>query len=117
MRYILAAWDREGFECLQDITDFHPDNFEKGQLMDALRGQTTQRNPMAQQIAAMKLRARFNQQRCYEIYVMATEDDLEFKDVEDWMIADPQSLVDWIREHHHVKVYSDYNPNPKMVIR
>jgi hypothetical protein len=117
MRYILAAWDREGFECLQDITHFHPDNFEKGQLMDALRGNKVTTNPMAQQIEMMKLRARVNSQRCYEIYVMATEDDLEFSAVEDWMIADPQSLVDWIRVNHWVKVYSDYNPNPRVVIR
>lgn len=117
MRYILASWDREGFECLQDITHFHPDNFEKTQLMDALRGDKVNSNPMAQQIEMMKLRARFNSQRCYEIYVLATEDSMEFKDVEDWMIADPQSLVDWIRVNHHVKVYSDYNPTPRVVIR
>ncbi len=117
MRYILAAWDREGFECLQDITHFHPDNFEKGQLMDALKGNKVQPNPLAQQISMMKLRARFNQQRCYEIYVMATDDDIEFRAVEEWMIADPQGLVDWIREKHWVKVYSDYNPNPRVVIR
>jgi hypothetical protein len=48
---------------------------------------------------------------------MSTEDDIEFRDVEDWMIADPQSLVDWIRINHQVKVYSDYNPNPRVVIR
>jgi hypothetical protein len=65
----------------------------------------------------MKLRARVNSQRCYEIYVMSTEDDIEFKDVEDWMIADPQGLVDWIRINHWVKVYSDYNPSPRVVIR
>jgi len=117
MRYILAAWDREGFECLQDITHFHPDNFEKGQLMDALKGNSVRPNPLAQQLSAMKLRARANQQRCYEIYVMTTEDDLEFKDVEDWMIADPQSLVDWIRKNHWARVYSDYDPNPRVVIR
>jgi hypothetical protein len=117
MRYILASWDREGFECLQDITHFHPDHFEKGQLMDALKGNSVQRNPMAQQIEMMKLRAKVNSQRCYEIYVMTTEDDIEFKDVEDWMIADPQGLVDWVRVNHYVKVYSDYNPNPRVVIR
>lgn len=117
MRYILASWDREGFECLQDITHFHPDNFDKQRIMEALRGETVQRNPIYQQIEMMKLRARANNHRVPEIYVMATEDDIEFKDVEDWMIADPQGLVDWIRERHWVKVYSDYNPNPRVVIR
>lgn len=117
MRWILASWDREGFECLQDITSLHPDNFEKGQLIEALKGNTPQKNPLAQQIEMMKLRARMNNHRVYEIYVFSTEDSVEFKDVEDWMIADPQSLVDWVRKNHSVKLYSDYNPNSRVVIR
>ena len=113
MRYILASWDREGFECLEDITSKHPDTWEKGQLVEALKGNTPQTNPLAQQISHMKLRARFNSQRCYEIYVFSTDDIVEFKDIEDWMIADPQSLVDWVRVNHYAKVYSDYTPNYK----
>ena len=116
MRYILTSWDREGFECLQDISGKHPDTWDKGQLFEALKGNTPQKNPLAQQIEMMKLRARFNSQRCYEIYVFTTEDNIEFKEVEDWMIADPQSLVNWIREKHYVKVYSDYEPNRKPAI-
>ena len=116
MRYILASWDREGFECLEDITSKHPDSWDKEQVFEALKGNTPQRNPLAQQIEHMKLRARFNQQRCYEIYVFSTEDTIEFKDVEDWMIADPQSLVDWVRKNHYAKIYSDYTPNRKPVI-
>ena len=116
MRYILASWDREGFECLQDITLFHPDSFEKCQIIDILKDKSPQKNPLARQISAMKLRARVNAQRCYEIYVFTTQDDIEFKDVEDWMIADPQSLVDWVRVNHYAQVYSDYEPNRKPVI-
>ena len=116
MRYILASWDREGFECLQDITGKHPDAWEKGQLIEALKGNTPQKNPLSDQISAMKLRARFNSQRCYEIYVFTTEDTVEFKNVEDWMIADPQSLVDWVRKNHYAQVYSDYKANYKPTI-
>jgi hypothetical protein len=116
VRYILASWDREGFECLQDITNKHPDAWDKGQLFEALKGNSPQKNPLATQISAMKLRAQFNAQRCYEIYVFTTQDDIEFKDVEDWMIADPQSLVDWVRVNHYAQVYSNYEPNRKSVI-
>ena len=117
MRYILAMWDQDGFECLQDITALHPDNYEKEQIIDVLKGNKPKTNPLSQQITAMTLRARYNSQRCYEIYVFSTEDTIEFKDVEDWMIADPQSLVEWIRVNHYSKVYSDYRPNhkPKIV--
>jgi hypothetical protein len=116
MRYILASWDSEGFECLQDVTHFHPDQFEKGQLIEALKGNKPSPNPLAQQVSHMKLRARFNTHRTPEIYIFTTEDDIEFKDVEDWMIADPQSLVNWIRENHWNEIYSDYNPTKRRVI-
>lgn len=116
MRYILASWDREGFECLQDITGKHPDIWDKAQVFEALKGSTPQRNPLAEQIGHMKLRARYNSQRCYEIYVFTTEDNIEFKDLEDWMIADPQSLVEWIRKNHYAKIYSDYKANYKPAI-
>lgn len=116
MRYILASWDSEGFECLQDITNRHPDHWDKEQLMGVLRGDKLQPNPLAQQIAMMKMRARVNSQRTYEIYVFTMGDDIEFKDVEDWMIGDPQSLVEWIRINHYAKVYSDYRPKHRKVI-
>jgi hypothetical protein len=116
MRYILAMWNQEGFECLQDITDKHPDNFEKGQIMDILKGNKAQSNPLNQQLSTMKLRAGYNSQRCYEIYVFSTNDALEFKDLEDWMNTDPQSLVEWIRVNHYSKVYSDYRPKHKTKI-
>lgn len=116
MRYILASWCSEGFECLQDITSMHPDLFEKGQIIEALKGNTPQKNPLMQQISMMKLRARFNSQRQYEIYVFTMGDDVDFKDVEDWMIGDPQSLVEWIRVNHYSKVHSDYHRKHKQIV-
>jgi hypothetical protein len=64
----------------------------------------------------MKMRAQVNAQRVYEIYMFTTLDDIEFKDIEDWMIADPQSLVNWVRKNHAVKIYSDYNPTHRRAI-
>lgn len=116
MRYILASWDQDGFECLEDITSKHPDHFEKEQIIDALKGNKPQINPLGRQIEHMKLRARFNSQRRYEIYVFTTGDDIDFKEVEDWMIADPQSLVDWVRVNHYSKIYSDYRPKHQPAI-
>jgi hypothetical protein len=116
MRYILAAWDSTGFETLQDITHFHPENFEKTQLIEILSGHTKSKNPLGQQISMMKLRAQANMQRVYEIYIFSTNDDIEFKDVEDWMIGDPQSLVNWVRTNHTVKIYSDYVPEHRRAI-
>jgi hypothetical protein len=36
--------------------------------------------------------------------------------VEDWMIADPQSLVEWIRKNHWSQVHSDYRPDHRKKI-
>ena len=116
MRYILAAWDSTGFETLQDITHFHPENFGKGQLIEILSGHRKTENPLGRQISMMRLRAQANLQRVYEIYIFSTEDDIEFKDVEDWKISDPQSLVNWVRTNHTAKIYSDYVPNHRRAI-
>jgi hypothetical protein len=116
VRYILASWDCDGFECLQDITGLHPDSYEKTQIVDALKGNTPKANPLFHQLSAMTLRARFNSHRTYEIYIFTTDDSVEFKDVEDWMIADPQSLVDWIRVNHYSKIYSDYHRKHKQIV-
>lgn len=117
MRYILACWCSDGFECLQDVTNLYPDNFEKEQLIQALKGTTIKVNPLYHQISSMMLRARYNSQRRYEIYLFTTEDTVNFKDVEDWMIANPQSLAEWIRENHYSKIFSDYRPksHPQIV--
>jgi hypothetical protein len=116
MRYILASWDSEGFECLQDITHWHPDQFEKGQLIDILSGKEASKNPLGQQIGMMLMRARFNTHRTPEIYMFTTLDDLDFKAVEEWMNTDPQSLVNWVRKNHAVKIHSDYNPTKRRAI-
>lgn len=114
MRYILASWDSEGFECLQDVTQLHPDNWAKKVLFDAIKNSSeVPQNNLGHQIEMMKLRARMNTHRTPEIYLFTTEETVEFKEVEDWMIADPQSLVEWIRKNHAKKIWSDYNPQRK----
>ena len=116
MRYILAAWCTDGFECLQDITNLHPDSFEKEQIIDALKGNEIKSNPLLHQITMMKLRARYNSQRQYEIYVFATNNEIDFNDVKDWMEKDPQSLVEWIRMNYHSKIHSDYRRKHKQIV-
>jgi hypothetical protein len=116
VRYILASWCSDGFECLQDITSLHPDHFEKGQIIEALKGNAPEKNPLYHQITMMQLRARYNSQRQYEIYVFATEENVEFKDIQDWMEEDPQSLVEWIRINYHSKIHSDYRRKHKQIV-
>lgn len=116
MRYILASWCINGFECLQDITNLHPDSFEKGQIIEALKGNNIKYNPLSQQITMMQLRARYNSHRQYEIYVFATNNEIDFNDVLGWMEKDPQSLVEWIRVNYYSKIHSDYRREHKQIV-
>lgn len=101
MRYFLTSWDSEGFECVQDITQFHEDNWEKKELIEILKGEKERSspNPLMQQLTSMKLRARFNSQRFPEIYAFKSEDDIQESQIKEWSNTDPQGLVDWIRKN------------------
>lgn len=117
MRYFLLSWDREGFECVQDITDQHPDNWDKSQLMLALKSNPVRKNPLFSQLGGMMMRARFNTQRDPEIYIIGVDDDIDIDTVREWSKSDPQSLVDWTREHHYYQVWKSHTRSDRVVIR
>ena len=117
MRYFLLSWDQEGFECIQDVTEYHPDNYEKTQLMDALRGNKVKGNPLAQQLEMMKLRARCNDHRHPEIYVIGADDGIDEDAIRVWSETDPQGLVDWTRERHFYKILDFRAKKDRVLIR
>lgn len=117
MRYFLLSWDCEGFECVQDITAHHPDNFDKERLMEALKGNKISKNPLLQQLSAMTLRARFNSQRNPEIYIIGADDDIDIDAVRVWSETDPQGLVDWTRVNHFYAVWKGEARPDRVVIR
>lgn len=106
-RFFLLMWCSEGFECVQDITALMPDAFEKQQIIEVLSGKSKSKNPLNQQVFAMKMRAMTNTQRHYEIYVQSATDGIEEQDLRDWADSDPQSLVDFVRKNHYAQVHSD----------
>jgi hypothetical protein len=118
MRYFLASWDSEGFECLQDITVYHEDNWEKKELIEILAGRATSSkpNPLMQQLSMMKMRARVNPHRFPEIYAFKADDSITEEQVHAWRDSDPQSLVDWIRDNG-IKVVSHRREENQVVIR
>jgi hypothetical protein len=118
MKYFLAMWCDEGFETVQDITANHPENWEKSKLFDMVKkGIELEVNPLAQQVAAMRLRAQFNSQRHYEIYIMSSDDSVDVTDVAEWGNSDPQGLVDWVRVNHYAKIYDDRaNPSRRVIV-
>jgi len=108
----LAYWCSEGFEHIQDITRY--ETWEQEQLMNLLRDVPIKSNPLNEMINSMKLRARFNEQRNYELYVFQVSKELEFEDVKSMSEHSPQALVDWIRKNG-LCLHSDRR-HPKVVI-
>ena len=107
MRYFLISFDCNGLECLQDITEYHPDNWDKNQLMGVMMGKAYKAAPIHQQISQMIMRAKFNPQRNYEIYIQQADDEITVKDFAKSFNDDPQFWADYVREHHSVRIYSD----------
>lgn len=53
-----------------------------------------------------RLRAQFNPQRHYEIYLVSAEDGIDVDEIKLMFDADPQSAADTIRQYGH-QFYSD----------
>lgn len=116
MRYFLVSFDCNGLECLQDITEYHPDNWDKNQLMGLMMGKAYKKAPIHRQIGMMIMRAKFNPHRNYEIYVQQADDEITAADFASAFNENPQFWADYIREHHSVKLYSDRVPKGSRVI-
>jgi hypothetical protein len=101
----LAMWDCEGLECLFDITDMEGDA-----MMTGLKGETYK---VPFNLSTMMLRARFNNQRSYEIYSFETA-DMDYDDVTDMFDNDTQVIVEAIRKNGN-KIYSDYSKKTKVI--
>jgi len=116
MRYFLISFDCNGLECLQDITEYHPDNWDKNQLLGVMMGKAYKAAPIHAQISQMIMRARFNPQRNYEIYIQQADDDISAKDFASAFNDNPQFWADHVRTYHSVKLYSDRVPKGSRVI-
>lgn len=112
MHTYLLSWDCYGLESCVNISDI-----EKNAVWKTLKGESTARDPSLNQIVSMiTLRARFNSQRHYEIYLIDTDDSITENDLRNMFEQDPQGSSDLIR-HRGRMLYSDRNEDHKIVIR
>ena len=115
--HYLAMWDMQGLECIFNITDHmkEVEAHEKKVMWDILKDENFKDvGPPKIPLNMMIMRARFNSQRCYEIYEFnSTLSEAELRGVFE---NDPQPVVNWIRENGH-KIYSDYvKQDRKMIV-
>lgn len=100
----LAYFDTLGFECVLDLTDYD----KKAMWASLSNKEIANEIPLHQMI----MRAKFNPQRCPEIWTFQSELDLE--SILQYTTDMPQQMADLIREHGN-KVFT--TPKEKAVIQ
>ena len=96
----IFSWDQEGIESIVPITQY--EDWDKVQLMEVLKGNPLEKNPLNQLINMMVLRARFNTQRHYEIYAIDCDPELDEVFWKERWQADPQWCADIVRKKGYV---------------
>lgn len=121
-RKFIISWDSTGLEACVDITDkvYSSENFEKEKIFTLLKNPDARPINNAQQslntmIHSMMLRAKFNPQRNYEIYILTATEGIEREDILDWFEAAPQAAADRTREIGN-KLYSDRRTQQAVIV-
>jgi hypothetical protein len=102
----VVMWDCNGLEAVQKVPDPADTTF-------AVLG--NKELPKMPNINMWALRARFNPQRNYEIYVISADSGIGEQDIVSMFDADPQTAADTIRRLGH-KFYSDRAAQPPAIV-
>lgn len=86
----VVVWDNTGLEYIGDIT-----LDEQQRTWSALKGEKLRYT--IPNLEHLKLRARYNQQRHYEIYIVSATDGITAEDIKDMFETNPQMSADTIR--------------------
>lgn len=98
--HFLIMWDCNGLEYLVDITAD-----EQRRMWEQLRGEMASESAIPN-INHLMLRARYNSQRHYEIYIVEATEGITEDDLREMFELDPQYAADTIRRLGQ-KLYSD----------
>ena len=113
MSKFILFWDCYGLESCIDITEDveRGNDFEKESLFERIKNpdKVPQNEPVTKlnrMVHMLQLRAQFNPQRNYELYMINTTKGITDKDIFQWFSDDPQAAVDRCREIG-TKLYSN----------
>lgn len=102
------SFSREGFEAIIDLTEI-----DTAYVLAKMTGETTPQS-VGNLLGMLSLRARFNQERDMEVWLIKTSEDITLKDLEDLEKEDPQALANLARQGE--AVFSSKRRNTKAVI-
>jgi len=116
VRYYIVSWDNLGVEFFKEITEHHPDNWAKDHLFDSIKQTKIVSKKLDFYLNHLKLRAQFNNQRHYEIYVFTSNTDVDPQQIKTWFERDPQGFADWVRNNHSYKVFDNRRTHKNVII-
>ena len=100
----IFSWDNMGIESIIPISQY--EHFDQENLLRMIASKDTVRNPLTSIVQNLLLRARFNQQRHYEIYAIDCTEEMDEAFWREQWEEHPQTTAELIRERGH-KLYSD----------
>jgi hypothetical protein len=95
----VVMWDNRGLEFVGDYTDYAQD-----QMWSTLQGKKSEKTFV--NLMHLKLRAHYNTQRHYEIYIVAATEGITANDIRSMFENNPQTAADLIRDRGYC-YYSD----------
>lgn len=107
-RQFVAMWDQQGLEYVGDYTEY-----TQAKTWAALSG--TECTVTFPNLMHLQLRARYNSQRHYEIYIITVDESITVEDLKNMFENDPQGTADLIRERGHC-IYNDRVDNTQVKI-
>lgn len=121
-RLFVLSWDQLGIEGVVDVTEMEERRLEeeKQKVWDILQDKEIndhkgRDNDIGSIVRMMTLRARFNPQRCYEIYSINTTYSVTADEIREMFENDPQASADLVRSRGN-QLYSDKGLRQKVVI-
>lgn len=106
-RIFIVMWDMHGLEAVVPVPDPADTTFALLQ---------NKKPPEMPNLMHMKLRAQYNTQRHYEIYIITTTPGINKDDIVDMFENNPQAAADTVRRLGHC-YYSDRLESNRVTIR
>ena len=107
---IALMWDCNGLEAAANVSDIR-----RKLVWARLRGEDTRKVPAEPNLMLWQLRAQFNPQRNYEIYLLEVAEGITVLDIREAFAENPQGMVDTVRRIGH-KVYSDRATQERVIV-
>jgi len=107
---IALMWDCNGLEAAVNV-----DDIDRKKVWALLRGEDATKVQVKPNLLHWQLRAQFNPQRHYEIYIITVEDGVTVNDICEAFESSPQMMADTVRRIGH-KFYSDRATEPARIV-